>query len=206
MDEDASNLSSSYAPSDPNLNSPSRSSEGLDPPSRPTSGSWGVRSNSLPRSFPSDDTSTSSGKSGRAAWAKNLQSWTSISSSQSSGSGSKAGFNFFSNIGFNKQTTVKIPVVDDPLETSSAPTSPLLDNGPLNTIRTGFLTGSRNAVKAVQTKARHMVSQNKRRYQVKSSASLNLLLGRSCSCHRLSQVQSDGPIIRNVKCLRKPIE
>ncbi|CAM6086610.1 unnamed protein product [Calypogeia fissa] len=165
MDERSGNLVSSYSPLDPGSDNITRSSsEGSDPPARPYGGSWSFRSNSLPKSFTSD-TSTSSGK-GPSAWAKNFQSWTSSKESQSSGSGSKSTFtNLFSNIGFNKQTTVKIPVVDGPFESTSAPTSPLTDNGPLNSIKTGFLTGSRNAVKAVQTKARHMVSQNKRRYQ-----------------------------------------
>lgn len=171
MDEGSGNLSSSYAPSNLNSENRTRSNEEFGPPpARPASGSWGFRSNSFPKSSSARDSSTSSGKSGPAAWAKNFQSWTSSSrdsqSSPSSGSGSKSSFNFFNNIGFNKQTTVKIPVVEAPLESTSAPTSPAPDSGPLNTIKAGFLTGSRNAVKAVQTKARHMVSQNKRRYQV----------------------------------------
>lgn len=185
MDEGSGNLSSSYSPLlNPSSDTSTRSRDGSDPPARLSSGSWSFRSNSFPKS-PSSDTSTSSGK-GPAAWAKNIQSWTSSSKdSQSSGSGSKSSFtNLFSNIGFNKQTTVKIPVVDGPFESTSAPTSPLTENGPLNSIKTGFLTGSRNAVKAVQTKARHMVSQNKRRYQVNPlMAWSRLLRGQSASVH-----------------------
>jgi phosphatidylinositol-3,4,5-trisphosphate 3-phosphatase and dual-specificity protein phosphatase PTEN len=40
------------------------------------------------------------------------------------------------------------------------------NGGVLGTLTKGIVDTSKNAVKAVQVKARHMVSQNKRRYQV----------------------------------------
>ncbi|KAG6544277.1 hypothetical protein Mapa_014280 [Marchantia paleacea] len=172
--DDSAHSSSSYAPlnANPEPHFPVSSDGFEDPPSSTTGSSWFSRSNSMPKSSSSGSATATTGKFVPSSWAKNFQTWTSSSGkeAQSSGTGSPSaakagGFNLFNNIGFGKQGALKIPVVEAPLETSSAPSSPSVESGPFNTIRNGFLSTSRNAVKAVQTKARHMVSQNKRRYQ-----------------------------------------
>lgn len=53
---------------------------------------------------------------------------------------------------------------DDNDNPDGAPTTP--SAGIIGTLTKGFVDTSKNAVKAVQVKARHVVSQNKRRYQV----------------------------------------
>ncbi|BBN14406.1 phosphatidylinositol-3,4,5-trisphosphate 3-phosphatase and dual-specificity protein phosphatase PTEN [Marchantia polymorpha subsp. ruderalis] len=172
--DDSANSPSSYAPlnANPEAHFPVSSDGFGDPPPSTTGSSWFSRSNSMPKSSSSGSATATTGKFVPSAWAKNFQTWTSSSGkeAQSSGTGSPSaakagGFNLFNNIGFGKQGALKIPVVEAPLETSSAPSSPSVESGPFNSIRNGFLSTSRNAVKAVQTKARHMVSQNKRRYQ-----------------------------------------
>ncbi|KAD4179312.1 hypothetical protein E3N88_27903 [Mikania micrantha] len=52
---------------------------------------------------------------------------------------------------------------DDNSSPDGAPTTP--SAGIIGTLAKGFVDTSKNAVKAVQVKARHVVSQNKRRYQ-----------------------------------------
>ncbi|EPS74080.1 hypothetical protein M569_00672, partial [Genlisea aurea] len=52
-----------------------------------------------------------------------------------------------------------------PLEENSAGASSPTQPGLIGTITKGLVDSSKNAVKAVQVKARHVVSQNKRRYQ-----------------------------------------
>ncbi|KAL8195234.1 hypothetical protein R6Q57_025637 [Mikania cordata] len=52
---------------------------------------------------------------------------------------------------------------DDNSSPDGAPTTP--SAGIIGTLTKGFVDTSKNAVKAVQVKARHVVSQNKRRYQ-----------------------------------------
>jgi phosphatidylinositol-3,4,5-trisphosphate 3-phosphatase/dual-specificity protein phosphatase PTEN len=56
----------------------------------------------------------------------------------------------------------KSPAADDSPEGTSSTSQP----GIFGTITKGLVDTSKNAVKAVQVKARHAVSQNKRRYQV----------------------------------------
>jgi phosphatidylinositol-3,4,5-trisphosphate 3-phosphatase/dual-specificity protein phosphatase PTEN len=67
--------------------------------------------------------------------------------------------------GFGKRIPAKIPLVEAPDESTSSNTM-VQEGNALGTFTKGFLDSSRNAVKAVQLKARHLVSQNKRRYQV----------------------------------------
>lgn len=126
------------------------------------------QSNKLPESsglFPSRNASESSGKfsaAGLANWAKGLRiSRTSQENSNSRELG-KNPFNLISN-GFGKRSATKIPVVDAPYE--SPVESPRSQEGAFGTFAKGMLDTSKHAVKAVQTRARHLVSQNKRRYQ-----------------------------------------
>jgi phosphatidylinositol-3,4,5-trisphosphate 3-phosphatase/dual-specificity protein phosphatase PTEN len=57
------------------------------------------------------------------------------------------------------------PSTDDSVEAPSA----AAEGNAFDTFTKGFLDSSRNAVRTVQLKARHLVSQNKRRYQVSLS-------------------------------------
>ena len=68
--------------------------------------------------------------------------------------------------GLGLRLSPKTPQQDDTHTPSpdGAPTTP--QPGIFGTITKGFVDTSKNAVKAVQVKARHVVSQNKRRYQV----------------------------------------
>jgi phosphatidylinositol-3,4,5-trisphosphate 3-phosphatase/dual-specificity protein phosphatase PTEN len=99
-------------------------------------------------------------------WAKGLR--TPLSSSQQSSSGAEStktsSFSFVAG-GFGKRTPAKIPVVEAPDESTSS-NAVVQEGNAFGTFTKGFLDSSRNAVKAVQLKARHLVSQNKRRYQV----------------------------------------
>ncbi|KAL2621268.1 hypothetical protein R1flu_001473 [Riccia fluitans] len=174
MDEPSQN-SSSYAPLNPGPEPqfPVSNHGYEEPPPSTAASSWFGRSTSMPKSSPSSSGTTAAGNFfAPSAWAKNFQTWTATSGKDKQSTendlqsaGKAGGFSLFNNIGFGKQGSLKIPVVEAPLETSSAPASPAVDGGALSTIRNGLLSTSRNAVKAVQTKARHMVSQNKRRYQ-----------------------------------------
>lgn len=57
---------------------------------------------------------------------------------------------------------LKIPSSADEADKGSAPAQ----SGVIESLTKGIVDSSLNAVKAVQVKARHIVSQNKRRYQV----------------------------------------
>src|ERR1044072_7956388 len=97
---------------------------------------------------------------GISSWAKNLKISPSFSGSGSqddspTGSAGKSTFaRFTSNLGL--RLSPKSPVVDDG-QNETTPQSNLLGN-----ITKGLVDSSKNAVKAVQVRARHVVSQNKR--------------------------------------------
>lgn len=113
--------------------------------------------NSAAREEPSRPSPT-----GISSWAKNLKISQPFSGSQddsSSGNVAKSPFaRFTSNLGL--RLSPKSPVADDSSNESAAQSN-LFGN-----ITKGLVDSSKNAVKAVQVKARHVVSQNKRRYQV----------------------------------------
>ncbi|KAK7357669.1 hypothetical protein VNO80_16964 [Phaseolus coccineus] len=98
---------------------------------------------------------------GISSWAKSLKISQSFSGSQddsSSGNVGKSTFaRFTSNLGL--RMSPKSPVADD----SSNETA--VQSNLFGSITKGLVDTSKNAVKAVQVKARHVVSQNKRRYQ-----------------------------------------
>ena len=99
---------------------------------------------------------------GISSWAKNLKIPQPFSGSQddsSSGNGGKSTFaRITSNLGL--RLSPKSPVADD------SSNEPLAQSNIFGSITKGLVDSSKNAVKAVQVKARHVVSQNKRRYQV----------------------------------------
>lgn len=103
---------------------------------------------------------------GLASWAKSLKIPQPLSSSQDdspTGNSGKSSFARFTS-GFGLRSSPKSPPPDD----SPKGTSTTLQPGFIGTITRGLVDTSKNAVKAVQVKARHAVSQNKRRYQVGS--------------------------------------
>jgi phosphatidylinositol-3,4,5-trisphosphate 3-phosphatase/dual-specificity protein phosphatase PTEN len=98
-------------------------------------------------------------------WARGLR--MPLSSSQESSSGAEttktSPFSLVAS-GFGKRTPTKIPLVEAPDESTSS-NAVVQEGSAFDTFTKGFLDSSRNAVKAVQLKARQLVSQNKRRYQ-----------------------------------------
>lgn len=101
--------------------------------------------------------------SGISSWAKNLkipQPFTGSQDEQSPGNASKSTFARLTG-GLGMRLSPKSPTDEHHGETSTSPTSLF------GTFTKGLVDSSKNAVKAVQVKARHVVSQNKRRYQVR---------------------------------------
>ena len=102
-----------------------------------------------------------------ANWAKNLRIGSNPNANTQeknniSSEGMKNPFSLFSGSFGRKTDASKIPVVEVPIEIESSSSN----EGAFGNLAKGILDTSKNAVKAVQTKARHLVSQNKRRYQV----------------------------------------
>ncbi|CAK9863952.1 unnamed protein product [Sphagnum jensenii] len=100
-------------------------------------------------------------------WARGLRMPSSSSQESSSGTETptkaSSPFSLVAS-GFGKRIPAKIPLVEAPDESSSSNIM-VQEGNALGAFTKGFLDSSRNAVKAVQLKARHLVSQNKRRYQ-----------------------------------------
>lgn len=102
--------------------------------------------------------------SGISTWAKSLkvpQPFSSTRSDSDVENTEKSAFAKFTS-GLGIRLSPKSPQSDETTEGSSTATQP----GFIGTITKGLVDTSKNAVKAVQVKARHAVSQNKRRYQV----------------------------------------
>lgn len=99
--------------------------------------------------------------SGISSWAKNLKIPHAAGQvdPQTINSGKSTFARFTSGLGL--RLSPKSPQKDDDAEGSS----PTTQQGVFGTLTKGFVDTSKNAVKAVQVKARHIVSQNKRRYQ-----------------------------------------
>ncbi|KAL1534582.1 Phosphatidylinositol 3,4,5-trisphosphate 3-phosphatase and protein-tyrosine-phosphatase pten2a [Salvia divinorum] len=99
--------------------------------------------------------------SGISTWAKSLkipQPFTGTQEPSPSGNSGKSTFSrFTSGLGLSPKSPQS--------EESSGAASPTTPTGIFGTITKGLVDTSKNAVKAVQVKARHVVSQNKRRYQ-----------------------------------------
>lgn len=94
--------------------------------------------------------------SGLSSWAKNLKFPQQDSPSASSGMSPLE--RFTSGLGLHLPT--KIPGADETTEATTTTTQ-----GAFESFTKGLVDSSRSAVKAMQVKARHIVSQNKRRYQ-----------------------------------------
>ncbi|KAL7583201.1 hypothetical protein Lser_V15G45832 [Lactuca serriola] len=104
--------------------------------------------------------------SGITTWAKSLKLPQPLGGTQDESSSSENTGRFARlTSGLGLRLSPKTPQQDDTHTPSpdGAPTTP--QPGIFGTITKGFVDTSKNAVKAVQVKARHVVSQNKRRYQ-----------------------------------------
>lgn len=101
--------------------------------------------------------------SGISTWAKNLKI-SQLGSQESSPSGN-SGKSTLSRLtgSFGLSLSPRSPQSEESSDGNS-PTTPT--SSFIGTITKGLVDSSKNAVKAVQVKARHVVSQNKRRYQV----------------------------------------
>ncbi|KAJ6345811.1 hypothetical protein OIU78_008469 [Salix suchowensis] len=115
----------------------------------------------VPKNSASDATSKLSA-AGITSWAKSLKIPQPLISSPDDSPTGKAGSTFarFTS-GLGLRLSPKSPAADDSPEGASSTSQP----GIFGTITKGLVDTSKNAVKAVQVKARHAVSQNKRRYQ-----------------------------------------
>ncbi|GAA0174359.1 protein phosphatase [Lithospermum erythrorhizon] len=98
-----------------------------------------------------------------SSWAKNLKLPQSFVGSQDDSVPGNSGQSTFARLtsGIGLRSSPKSPVSGE----NSNVTSPTSPSGFIGTLTKGIVDSSKNAVKAVQVKARHAVSQNKRRYQ-----------------------------------------
>ncbi|KAK7269864.1 hypothetical protein RIF29_22644 [Crotalaria pallida] len=99
---------------------------------------------------------------GISSWAKNLKIPQPFSGSQDESSSGNAGKSAFSRLTSNIGLRLS-PRSPHGMEDSSNETAG--QSNLFGSITKGLVDSSKNAVKAVQVKARHVVSQNKRRYQ-----------------------------------------
>eukprot|EP00249_Psilotum_nudum_P024193 c29118_g2_i3 orf=1728-2834(-) len=99
--------------------------------------------------------------SGLANWAKSFRLNPNATQDSQVGDSGRSPFSLLTG-GFGKRSPGKIPVVEEPFK--SPTNSPSPQEGTFGAF-TKVLDTSKSAMKAVQTKARHLVSQNKRRYQ-----------------------------------------
>jgi phosphatidylinositol-3,4,5-trisphosphate 3-phosphatase/dual-specificity protein phosphatase PTEN len=102
--------------------------------------------------------------SGISTWAKSLKIPQPLMGTQDespSGNGGKSAFaRFTGGLGLRLSPKASQPDVNSDLASSST-----AQPGLFGTLTKGLVDSSKSAVKAVQVKARHVVSQNKRRYQ-----------------------------------------
>lgn len=98
-----------------------------------------------------------------SSWAKSLKIPQPLATTQDDSPTGNAGKSTFARLtsGLGLRLSPKAPSSDD----SSEGTSTAVQPGFIGTITKGLVDTSKSAVKAVQVKARHVVSQNKRRYQ-----------------------------------------
>lgn len=151
--------------------------------------STGDSPNAKQRSFPfsrGESTKVSEGgiekanpTSGFSQWARGFRLPSSFGASSGPSSGGEAPkaspFSMLTS-GFGKRGSGKAPVaestasdVGDSSKKTPAVIGEVQESNAFDRFANGFLDSSRNAVRSVQLKARHLVSQNKRRFQVSTS-------------------------------------
>ena len=133
-----------------------------DSPSSPSAKASDVQTPAATDSGPNNSTHDAPSK--LSSWTKNLKIPQPFAASQEDSPTGNAGKSTFSRFtsGLGLRSSPKSPPAKDSSDGASTTTEP----GFLGTITKGIVDSSKNAVKAVQVKARHVVSQNKRRYQV----------------------------------------
>lgn len=106
--------------------------------------------------------------SGLSSWAKNLKLPQPLAPTQDSTATGNAGPSTFARFtsGLGLRLSPKSPPTPSADDGSSGSPTTLQPGGFIGTITKGIAESSKSVVKAVQVKARHAVSQNKRRYQV----------------------------------------
>ncbi|XP_072975300.1 phosphatidylinositol 3,4,5-trisphosphate 3-phosphatase and protein-tyrosine-phosphatase PTEN2A-like [Typha angustifolia] len=137
-------------------------SQHLDTPSSPpTTAQDSQNSSPSTRDASARDTQSIFSGAGISSWARNLK--IPIPSGQEdpqSGSPGKSTFARFTS-GLGLRSSPKAAQQDESAEGTTTTAQP----GVLGSLTKGLVDSSKSAVKAVQVKARHIVSQNKRRYQ-----------------------------------------
>ncbi|KAJ4964679.1 hypothetical protein NE237_016528 [Protea cynaroides] len=98
--------------------------------------------------------------SGISSWARSLKISQPSTPGEEDLNAGKSTFSRFTS-GFGLRSSPKAPSPDESADGTSTTAQP----GVFGTLTKGLVDSSRSAVKAVQVKARHIVSQNKRRYQ-----------------------------------------
>ena len=117
-------------------------------------------------------TSPTQSSTGVSSWATKLKIPQPFSGSQDDSASENSGKSTFAR--FTNNLAMRLSPKPSPSDESSneaAAQSSLIES-----FAKGLVDSSRNAVKAVQVKARHVVSQNKRRYQVLFMGALIYLL------------------------------
>lgn len=123
------------------------------------------------RSPPPQDVSSSHDSSSKlsalsiSSWAKNLKLPQTLSPSTQNSENGNASTSTFSRLtsGLGLHLSSKAAAANESAEDDSGTAQ---SGGVFESLTRGLVDSSLSAVKAVQVKARHMVSQNKRRYQV----------------------------------------
>ncbi|XWS68064.1 hypothetical protein CRYUN_Cryun04dG0058300 [Craigia yunnanensis] len=130
-------------------------------PSSPSAKASDVQTPAAADSGPNNSTHDAPSK--LSSWTKSLKIPQPFAASQEDSPTGNAGKSTFSRFtsGLGLRSSPKSPPTKDSSDGASTTTQP----GFLGTITKGIVDSSKNAVKAVQVKARHVVSQNKRRYQ-----------------------------------------
>lgn len=99
-----------------------------------------------------------------SSWAKSLKIPQPLAASQDDSPTGNAGKSTFTR--FTSGLALRLSPKASSSEDSSDGTKMNLQPGFIGAITKGLVDSSKNAVKAVQVKARHVVSQNKRRFRV----------------------------------------
>lgn len=110
----------------------------------------------------SDETSPRLSPTGISSWAKSLKIPQPFSGSQDESPTENSGKSTF--MRFTSNLAMRLS--PKPPQSDESSNEPAVQSNLIENFAKGLVDSSRNAVKAVQVKARHVVSQNKRRYQV----------------------------------------
>jgi len=111
---------------------------------------------------PSSDASAQQSTSGLTSWARNLKIPLPSAGSQDESSPVNSAKATFAR--FTTGIASRLSPREQTLEQGADPASP--QSNFFGNLTKGLVDSSKSAVRAVQVKARHVVSQNKRRYQV----------------------------------------